>query len=677
MGRKKWDVVSYDKEKAGALAERTGRDPFAVLLALSRGCDTPEKLEAFFRARENPLSSPFLIKDMEKGAARIRQAVDAGERILVYGDYDADGVTATALLYTYLQSTGADVDFYIPSRAEDGYGLSARTAERVLQGGFDLVITVDNGIASVEEALFFRENGIDLVVTDHHQAGDTLPDCVAVIDPHRPDDTSPCKELAGVGVAFKLVCALEDGDPAMLTEEFLDIVALGTVADIVPLTGENRTLVALGLHALKNTSRPGLVELCKCVGLSDKNVNSSTVAFSLAPKINAAGRMGSAETALELLITDDPDRAAALARELVDANGARQSAENEILEEVTAMIEADPAYETEPVLVVAGRGWHPGVIGIVASRMVETFGKPAFVISVAEEGPAKGSCRSVNGFSLYEALQKCAPLLVKYGGHTLAAGFSVEERDIPAFRKAINACAAGCGEISPTLRVDCRLNPAKLDFTVLNSLTLLEPFGASNPAPVFGLFGMTVISVRPIGGGKHLRLTVSGGGATVNVVCFGRTQQNFAYEQGDAVDLAVRLEKKEYLGVPEMSLQLRDIRPAGTDDGRLFRILDAFARLRRGEDLPPAQRAALLPDRSYMETVYRYLKNNPGRTLTEEELTFRIGRPYTDTGRTCAAVAALTELGLAGRRGGALQILPGAKKADLAGSSVLRMLGFR
>ena len=675
MARKKWEQVPYDKARAVELAELTGEDPFAVLLALSRGYDTPEALSGFFHARRAPLSSPFLLKDMEKGVSRIRKAIADGERILVYGDYDADGVTATALLYTYLLNTGADVDYYIPSRIEDGYGLSGKTAAKVLEGGFGLVITVDNGIAAVEEAAFFREHGVDLVVTDHHRAGDTLPDCVAVIDPHRPDDTSPFKELAGVGVALKLAAALEDGRYDMLLEDYLDLVTLGTVADIVPLTGENRTLVTLGLSAIENTSRPGLVKLMESLSLENRSINSTTVAFSLAPKINAAGRMDSADTALELLITEDFDRADALVETLHRANAERQTTENRILEEAAARFQADPAYANEPVLVVWGKHWHPGVIGIVASRLVETYGKPAFVISVDDDGNAKGSCRSIPGFSLYEALQHCADTLTKFGGHTLAAGFSLTEEAIPAFRAAMNAYAAGCEDFQPVLRLDCLLNPKNLSAAVLQSLQYMEPFGASNPAPVFGLFDMTVTGIKPLGGNKHIRLSLSKGSVNLAAVKFGQSTADFPFAVGDKIDLAVKLERNEYMGQTNLSIQVKDIRPAGTDDALLFAGLSGLQKLKQGRPVSAAAAGALVPDRNMIRQVYSYIKNNPGCPATAELIAFRMGLAPADTLKAAAALAALTELGLVAEENGALRIVSGAR-ASLADSGILQKLGY-
>ena len=676
MGRKKWVEVRYDKERAWELAQITGEDPFAVLLALSRGFDTPEKLHGFFHAKALTLSDPFLIRDMDKGVARIRNAVEAGERILVYGDYDADGVTATALLYTYLQSIGADVDFYIPSRVEDGYGLSAKTAERVLQGGFDLVVTVDNGIASVEEAAFFKENGIDLVVTDHHQTGEILPDCAAVIDPHRPDDASPFKELAGVGVALKVAAAMEDGDYTAVLEDYLDLVTLGTVADIVPLTGENRTLVANGLEAIRNTSRPGLRLLLDRLNPEGRPVTSSTVAYQLAPRINAAGRMGDAETALELLITDDFDRAEALVDALEAANTARKTSEAQILKQVSRLLSEHPEYRADPVLAVAGKDWHPGVIGIVASRLSEEYGKPAFVISAGVEGDAKGSCRSFAGFSLYDALKACAGTLTKFGGHTQAAGFSVEEHRIDEFRDAMNRYAAQIGDLIPELTVDCRLNPANLNLSAVDSLMYMEPFGASNPQPVFGIYGAVLTAVRPLAGNKHLRLTLQKQNVNLTALYFGQSPEDFPYVPGDKIDLAVRLERSVYQGQTNLSVQVRDIRPAGTDDEALFGALAALTRLERSGAVTEDEKRRLAPDRALIQKLFTFIKNNPGCSYSAEVLSLRMGLTPADAPRCAAAAAALTELGLLKNDNGARNVVPGVRN-PLANSRILQALGYK
>lgn len=674
MGRKKWIPVPYDKERAQTLAAQTGCDPFAVLLLHSRGYTTPQAVTDFINAEENPLSSPFALRDMDKAAARIQAAVEAEERILVYGDYDCDGVTATALLYSYLQAMGADADYYIPSRERDGYGLSLRTAKMIAEGGFSLVVTVDNGIAALEEAAYLKENGIDLVVTDHHQPGDVLPEAVAVVDPHLPDDLSPCKDLAGVGVALKLCAALESGDYTAVLQDYADLAALGTVADIVPLVGENRTLVAGGLRAIAETDRPGLRALIDSLSLGDREITSGVVAFALAPRINAAGRMGEADAALELLLTEDPDEAARLAGALGEANQRRQATESEILAAVDAQLAAEPALKEARVIVVAGEGWHPGVIGIVAARLVEANGKPAAVISVGEDGVCRGSARSLEGFSLYDALVAVQDTLVQFGGHTLAAGFSVLRENIPAFRAAINEYARGLGDIYPTLAIDCRLNPVHITAEILESLRILEPFGAGNPQPVFGLYGVTLQTVRPVGSNKHIRVTVAKNGVTVPLVYFGMPSERFPYRPGDAVDLAIKAEKNVYQGEARVSLQIKDIRPAGSDDDALFASVWRYAAAKRGEPLSPGEKAALLPDRALLGRVYKAVKNDNAGLLPPETLAARLELPEEKVGSVMASLQALCEVGVLEPAGDGWADAGRQDKADLSASPLLRFL---
>ena len=669
MSRKLWNVIPYDKKRALELASETGADEFAVLLLLSRGIDTPEKIDGFFNAGSAELSDPYLLKDMDKAVKRIREGIDSGEKMLVYGDYDADGVTATALLYSYLLATGAQADYYIPSRIDEGYGLSAATAEKILEGGFSLVITVDNGIAAIDEAEFFALNGIDLIVTDHHKTGEVLPRAVAVIDPHRSDDTSPCEELAGVGVAMKLAAALEDGDYSAVFDDFGDIVTLGTVADIVPLTGENRTIVSRGLTYIENTERPGLVALMEALSVADKEINASTVAFTLAPKINAAGRMDSAYKALELLITEDCERAQQLVDEINEANSLRQSAENGIVTEAQKILGDGTGLGR--VIVVAGKGWHPGVIGIAASRLVEKYGRPAAVISIGENGVCRGSARSIEGFSLYDALSFSSSELIQFGGHTLAAGFSVAEDKIDSFRDKINEYADKNGNIFPTLNIDCRLNPANISIDIYDSLSLLEPFGASNPAPVFGLFGVRITEIKPMKSNKHIRLTVRKQDVTLNAVYFGMSTDDFPFSEGDTVDLAVKIEKNEYMGSVRLSIQIKDVRPAGSDDISLFASLACFDALNRGEKLPSDVMRMLEPSRELLGKVFRFIKEKSPCALPPEIIAFRLGEPSSSAGAVSVCLAALTEVGVLLKTENGYADAKFSGKADLSNSSIL------
>ncbi len=672
LSRKLWNVIPYDKKRALELARQTGADEFAVLLLTSRGIDTPEKIVEFFNASQAELSDPYLLKDMDKAVERIRAGIDAGEKMLVYGDYDCDGVTATALLYSYLQATGADVDYYIPSRIDEGYGLSPATAEKILEGGFRLVITVDNGIAAIEEAEFFASNGIDLIVTDHHKTGDTLPKAVAVIDPHRPDDESPCKDLAGVGVAMKLAAALEDGDHSAVFDDFGDLVTLGTVADIVPLIGENRTIVAKGLPVIENTERPGLAALMDALSLSDKEMNAGTVAFMLAPKINAAGRMDSAYKALELLITEDYERAQEIVTQINEANTARQAAENEITTEAQKILGDGDGLGR--VIVVAGKNWHPGVIGIAASRLVEKYGRPAAVISIADNGVCRGSARSIEGFSLYDALSYASSELIQFGGHTLAAGFSVAEDKIDDLRKKLNEYADRSGDVFPTLNIDCRLNPANIGIEIYDSLSLLEPFGASNPAPVFGLFGMRITEIKPMKSNKHIRLMLRKQDASLTAVYFGMSTDDFPFAEGDTVDVAVKIEKNEYMGSVRLSIQVKDVRPAGSDDISLFASLSCCDALMRDEVLPPDIASLLSPSRELLGKVFKFVREKSPCALPPEVIAFRLGEPSGKAGAVNIALKALTEVGVLVKTDEGYADAKLSGKADLSASRILAKL---
>lgn len=675
MSRKIWNISSYDKNAASVLARKCGVDDFAVLLLQSRGITKAEDVIDFISSSENELSSPFLLKDMDKAVCRIREAIENGEKIHVFGDYDADGVTATALLVSYLETVGAAVTYDIPSRLHDGYGLSPEAAHRIAKSGVQLVITVDNGIASFEEAEIFSSYGIDFIVTDHHKVGDSLPSALAVIDPHRSDDTSPEENLAGVGVALKLAAALEDGEYTSVFEDFGDLVAIGTIADIVPLTGENRTIVSKGLKCIDNSFRPGLRALMEKAGIKGA-VNASSVAYGIAPRINAAGRMDSAYTALKLLLTDDEDEAIRLTEEIIKANTDRQSAESAISEDIEKYLNESPALRNDAVIVAHGENWHPGVIGIAASRLVEKYGRPAVVICVDEDGNGRGSGRSIDGFSLYDALSYSSEYLTQFGGHTLAAGFSVRRENIEHFRKKMNEYASLLPSFYPTLDIDIRLNPGGVSADILDSLSLLEPYGAGNPSPNFGLFGMTLTGIKSIGSDRHIRLTLTKGGDSVQAVFFGQSLASFPYRNGDTVDVAVRIEKNEFRGEVKVSLQIKDIRPAGEDDKGLFYALNLYRRFLRGEELTEKERTLLCPDRSLMGSVYKFIRENKKWSFSEEILCFRLGCPYEKAGAVKICLDALCEVGLLINNDGEYSLSSFEGKADLRNCEKLAKLSY-
>lgn len=627
---RKWEVRPLDKERAAAFAQTYGVPFFLAMLMNIRGLDDAAHLREFLGEGE-PLSDPFLLKDMDKAAARITRAVDNMEKIAVYGDYDADGVTSTAMLYSYLETRGADVIFYIPQREGEGYGMNIGAVEYLKEQGVSLIVTVDNGISSVQEVARANELGIDVVVTDHHRPQEILPDAVAVVDAYRPDDTSPYKHFSGVGIAFKLLMALEDGagDVEDLLEAYSDLAAIGTIGDIVPLTGENRTLIRAGLERLSQSDRPGVQALLENAGIAGKALTSTNVAFTLVPRINATGRMGAPERAVRLLISGYEEEAEVLSEEICADNEERRRVEAEIAEAAFANIEAK-GYMKDRVVVVDGENWHHGVIGIVASRVTERCGKPCMIISRGET-EAKGSGRSIEGFSLFEAICACGDLLIKFGGHPMAAGITLKSENIEAFRKRINQYAAEHFPQMPTQTVtlDCKLNPAALSVSMAQSLTQLEPFGNGNPQPVFGLFNMELSNVTPVGGGGHLRLTLEKNGAVITAMRFNTKPEELPYHIGDKIDLAVQLEAREFRGQPSLTVIVRDMKFAAFNTEKNIASLASFEKWQRGEALSAEDKNRLYPDRACLAAIYRALRTVNGKETDQVRFVSQFGKDMT------------------------------------------------
>ena len=627
---RKWEVRPLDKERAAAFAQTYGVPFFLAMLMNIRGLDDAAHLREFLGEGE-PLSDPFLLKDMDKAAARITRAVDNMEKIVVYGDYDADGVTSTAMLYSYLETRGADVIFYIPQREGEGYGMNMGAVEYLKKQGVSLIVTVDNGISSVQEVARANELGIDVVVTDHHRPQEILPDAVAVVDAYRPDDTSPYKHFSGVGIAFKLLMALEDGagDVEDLLEAYSDLAAIGTIGDIVPLTGENRTLIRAGLERLSQSDRPGVQALLENAGIAGKALTSTNVAFTLVPRINATGRMGAPERAVRLLISGYEEEAEVLSEEICADNEERRRVEAEIAEAAFADIEAK-GYMKDRVVVVDGENWHHGVIGIVASRVTERCGKPCMIISRGET-EAKGSGRSIEGFSLFEAICACGDLLLKFGGHPMAAGITLKPENIEAFRKRINQYAAEHFPQMPTQTVtlDCKLNPAALSVSMAQSLTQLEPFGNGNPQPVFGLFNMELSNVTPVGGGGHLRLTLEKNGAVITAMRFNTKPEELPYHIGDKIDLAVQLEAREFRGQPSLTVIVRDMKFAAFNTEKNIASLASFEKWQRGEVLSAEDKNRLYPDRACLAAIYRALRTVNGKETDQVRFVSQFGKDMT------------------------------------------------
>lgn len=674
MKRKQWIVSKSNKDIAAQIAQDLSVDPFAALLVTSRGFEDIDEISDFLDYDAPLTLEPLSIKDMDKAAERINRAIDDFELICVFGDYDADGVTATALLYSYLETRGANAIRYIPDRLTEGYGLNIKAIEQLADRGVKLVVTVDNGVSAIEEAKRAKELGVDLVITDHHKVGEVLPDAYAVVDPHRADCPSSFKEMSGVGVAFKLVCALEGDSGDILIEEYGDLVALGTIGDVVTLTGENRAMVRRGLRILNDCPRAGINALMESASISDKLFTASTAAFTVCPRINAAGRMGSANKALELLLCDDDKISELVAYEIQKMNQNRQHTETEVYYAAEHMI-LETEIINDKIIVVDGEGWHQGVIGIVAARITERYGRPSIVISRDGE-MAKGSCRSIEGFSIYDAIEYASEHLDHYGGHTLAAGIGLKSSDIQAFRKKINEYARDKEMPFAIQKIDCKLLPSSISLEILDSMSLLEPFGAGNPQPCFGLFGVRIDDVASISDGKHIRMIVSRNGARTGVVYFGMQEKLFPFEKGDIVDLAVNLDKNVYNGDTRVSVIVRAIRHSETNEEKVLSATRLFDKFSRNERLTREEAESILPDRQLQVDVYKSIKQKPLKDKYCEALCVRLGDDGEKLAKISVIVEIMLEMGILATDDftGAVYAPDNAPKVNLEDSAIMKKI---
>ena len=666
------------RQQARALSEKTREYTLLAGVLCARGMTDPDQACAFLAA-DAALSDPMMMRDMDKACARIWRAIDAQETIVVFGDYDVDGVTATALLYQHLKSMGAQVKCMLPSREGEGYGLTKNTIDSIYKKGYRLIVTVDNGISAAEEAAYAASLGMELVITDHHLPPDTLPAAVAVVDPNRADDHSPCKHLSGAGVAFKLCAALDGCSPEEMLELCGDLAAIGTVADVMPLVGENRSLVTAGLRYLQNSERPGLCALLETAGLAGKPVTAENISFGLAPRINAAGRMDSAVTALQLVLCEDDDRAAVLAEKLNTANQIRQQTEQDISAAAQMQLAADPDRAKDRVVLVWGQGWHPGVIGIVASRLVEQLGRPAIVISIDENGEGKGSGRSVAGFNLHRCIAACADLLIRYGGHEMAAGLSVAGQNIPALRRRMNEWAAREYPVlqRPPLQPDLSLHLDKLSLAAVQALDRLAPFGSGNPMPQFLLEQVQIEGVYPVSEGRHTRLRLRQGGTVFYAAYFGMQPARLPYQVGDAVDVVLTLSVYEARSGAQYSGRVLDLRPAGLGNAAAADTA-LFEALRSGAELTREQLARLRPSREDVAAVFRALRSGRWHADDLQPLFARLGPEQ--AGRILVGLTALEQVGLVAEveRDGArlFELVPAAGKKDLSQAPILKSSGF-
>ena len=671
-----WNVTKPETEPVNNLV-RGGYPPLVAMILASRGIKDVRQAHAYLDC-SSQLYDPFLMKDMDRAAGRLGLAMAKGEIIAAFGDYDVDGITATCRLTDMLRRHGADCVSYIPGRLEEGYGLNPLALHALARQGVKLIVTVDCGITAVEEAQLCKQLGVDLVITDHHECKDVLPEAIAVVDPHRPDCRYPHKTLSGVGVAFKLAAAL-CGSQEEVLEEYADMVCLGTVADVMLLQGENRVFVSRGLDSLRHTRRPGIAALMKECGCFQEQVNASTIGFMLAPRINAAGRMGQIDLAVELFLTDDPRRASFLAKSLCDLNRQRQAVESEIYRQAVSML---PQGRPPEAIVLADETWHQGVVGIVASRIAEEYCCPTFLICL-DGDHGKASSRSYGGFNLFSSLTALAPLLESYGGHELAAGFTITRQNIDEFRRQIcqRAGTYYTGDSPRTvLDVDCAVPAEMLTLRGIDSLSILEPCGNGCPKPTLVLENVTIDRITTVGGGKHTRLRLRQGRHLLNAIYFSATPESASIQPGDVVDVAFNPQINTFRGEDTVQLNILDIRPSCA--AACSAELGGYAALRSGS-LTPAAAAALLPDRATLALGWRYLAGCGDQTVKESPMCLcrkivRWSGSPLSLGQLLTCLDIFSDVGLLQaqrlHKYISIQLTPRKDKADLGASATMQIL---
>lgn len=566
---RRWEL----RDTSRAVPEPAGQGvrvhPLVRYILTSRGCATPDEIRQFLAPSLSDMLDPHLLCGMDRAVARLVAARRASEKICVYGDYDVDGITGTALLVSFLRSAGFNCSYFIPNRFDDGYGLNSGPIESIIELGATLIVSVDCGITAVDEAALCRRQGVDLIIVDHHAPKEVLPDACAILNPLQPGCVYPFKSLAGVGVAFNLLVALRSalreagafqGVAMPDLRKWLDLVALGTIADVVPLVNQNRIYACHGLRQIAQPSKPGIQALKRVAGIKDGEVSCGQVGFRLAPRLNAAGRMESAVPGVDLLLSDSADESLLIAAELDTANAERQSIERRIFDEAVALVGSRGGVADRRSIVLASDEWHQGVIGIVASRLVERYHRPVVLIALTEDGKGKGSGRSIPGFHLLDALKLCSQHLSRFGGHRYAAGIGLRAEDVPAFAEAFEEVAARLltdSDLVPRLTIDAEVEPGEVTRELALELKRLEPFGMGNPEPLLLLRRMTVVERRTVGEG-HLRLRVTRDGCSFGAIAFNLADR----ATSGLIDIAFFPEMNEWNGSSSLQLRVKDLRPA-------------------------------------------------------------------------------------------------------------------
>lgn len=557
---KKWQIFEPDKNKIEEIKNKYKVNQLLATILANRNILKEEDIRLFLNPTRNDFYNPFLITDMDIAVNRIIKAIENKENITIYGDYDVDGITSITVLKSFLNDIGVETNTYIPNRLIEGYGLNKEAIDKISKKGCNLMITVDCGISAIEEIEYANSLGIETIITDHHEAGNEIPKAIAVIDNKRKDSKYPFRELAGVGVVFKLIQAI--GITLKLKEEsylkYLDIVCIGTISDIVPLVDENRVIAKLGLLLVAQTKNIGLRSIINSSGYN--KIDSNTISFGVAPRINACGRMGKAEEALELFLSKDKNEVNELTNKLNEHNRKRQETEKAIFENALEKIKAEHLDENKAI-IVGGENWHHGVIGIVSSKITEMYFKPSILFSFEEDGIGKGSGRSIPGFDLHEALMKCSDTIEKFGGHSMAVGITVKKDNLEKFKKEFEQIAtqSKIDEIIPIINIDAKVDLSDIDKEMVESLKQLEPFGEANKMPVFAFKNLKIDSIRALSEGKHLKLTLKDNNYIINAIGFNIGYLANEYRIGDKIDVAGVLEINTFNGVDNLQINIKDI----------------------------------------------------------------------------------------------------------------------
>lgn len=666
---KKWVVKKPDKQISKRLEAECSVTPLCADVLAARGISSPKEAAEQFNA--DSLSDPFLLKDMKQAAEIINNAIENFTCICIFGDYDCDGIASTAMLFSYLECMGANVFYMIPERC-DGYGLNESAVRRMHERGAELIITVDNGISSHIESDLIYELGMKLLITDHHQPGEFLPKAEAIVNPHRKDCPSPFKYLCGAGVVLKLIAAAEGGGYDTALNEYGELAALATIADVVSLTGENRFIVSYGLKLLENSERTGVNALISRSGIKFP-LTSTAAAFGLVPRINASGRFGSPLTAVKLLLTDDDDEAALLSEELEELNTQRKKEENSILSDISDAAAKNPKLLIERVLVLSGEGWHHGIIGIVASRILERFDKPCFIIT--KEGDiSRGSARSFGGFSVFGALQYCDDLLIKYGGHPGAGGFSIETSKIPEFAERLQEYAKNTFDFMPLpdITADKLILPSEITIDNIRGLKVLEPFGEGSRQPVFAIGKASVSEIIPLSKGLHTKLRLLCAGKRLDALLFRHSPDEIFIKTGDCIDIMFTMDIQNFAGKESISIILKDYRKSGLDQRKYFAAKDAYEKYRRQEALPLSYYEKICPDRNELIPVYKKILSGKFSADT----LYMSFIPNLNYCKMMLCIDIFSELGLVriDPYSQEIKAVKGAPKADLENSLILKDL---